>query len=184
MIDKWQTRPLVREGAPNGQDSNFNKEENIWSWAPAGARHQDRQTDWPSVVTWLWLWLWQQAFSDHTSQSVITLGPERPVLGIIGSTLRQGQLPRPSGGYAQRTGQLAASTRRQPYPAHWVTGAAASRRYTSDRSQRPGVCQQPGSYPAAALRPGNRRIPPGNSRQLLHCDQTTNSAAITLTNTP
>jgi hypothetical protein len=29
---------------------------NIWLWAPDGARHQDRLTDWPSVVTWLWLW--------------------------------------------------------------------------------------------------------------------------------
>jgi hypothetical protein len=32
---------------------------NIWSWAPDGARHQDRQTDWPSVVMWLWLWIKQ-----------------------------------------------------------------------------------------------------------------------------
>jgi hypothetical protein len=52
---------------------------NIWSWAPDGARHQDRLTDWSSivihslthhdgltdwssVVKWLWLWeseLWE-----------------------------------------------------------------------------------------------------------------------------
>jgi hypothetical protein len=31
MIDKWQTRPLVREGAPYGQDSNFQTRMNIWS---------------------------------------------------------------------------------------------------------------------------------------------------------
>jgi hypothetical protein len=54
---KRQTRPLVREGAPYGQDSNFQPKINIWSWAPDGARHQDRQTDWPSVAKWLWLWL-------------------------------------------------------------------------------------------------------------------------------
>jgi hypothetical protein len=29
---------------------------NIWSWAPDGARHQGRQTDWPTVAIWLWLW--------------------------------------------------------------------------------------------------------------------------------
>jgi hypothetical protein len=37
--DKWQTRPLVREGAPNWQDCNFQYITNIWSWAPDGARH-------------------------------------------------------------------------------------------------------------------------------------------------
>jgi hypothetical protein len=31
--------------APHGQDSNFRIKRNIWSWAPAGARHQDRLTD-------------------------------------------------------------------------------------------------------------------------------------------
>jgi hypothetical protein len=63
MTDKLQTRPLVREGAPHGQDSNFHLKRNIWSWAPAWALHQDRQTDWPSVAMWLWLclWLWVNA---------------------------------------------------------------------------------------------------------------------------
>jgi hypothetical protein len=56
MTEKWQTRPLVREGAPYGRDSNFQARINIWSWAPAGARHQDGQTDWPSVAMWFWLW--------------------------------------------------------------------------------------------------------------------------------
>jgi hypothetical protein len=46
MTDKWQTRHLVREGAPHGQGSNFQTRRNIWSWAPVGARHQDWQTDW------------------------------------------------------------------------------------------------------------------------------------------
>jgi hypothetical protein len=55
MTDKWQTRPLVREDAPHGQDCTFHTRRNIWSWASVGARHQDRQTDWPSVVMWLWL---------------------------------------------------------------------------------------------------------------------------------
>jgi hypothetical protein len=37
MTVKWQTRPLVREGAPHGQDSNFQTRRNIWS--------RDRLTD-------------------------------------------------------------------------------------------------------------------------------------------
>jgi hypothetical protein len=60
---KWQTRPLVREGAPYGQESNFQGRINIWSWAPDEARHQDRQTDWQSVAMWLWLWLWFLCYS-------------------------------------------------------------------------------------------------------------------------
>jgi hypothetical protein len=43
--DNRQTRPLVREGATHEQDSNFQTRRNIWSWAPDGARHQDRLTD-------------------------------------------------------------------------------------------------------------------------------------------
>jgi hypothetical protein len=42
MADKWQTRPLVREGAPHGQDSNFQTRMNIWSWGPTGL---DTKTD-------------------------------------------------------------------------------------------------------------------------------------------
>jgi hypothetical protein len=34
MTDKWQTWPLVREGAPIEQDSSFHKK--IWSWASGG----------------------------------------------------------------------------------------------------------------------------------------------------
>jgi hypothetical protein len=34
---KRQTRPLVREGAPQEQDRNCHKVINIWSWAPDGA---------------------------------------------------------------------------------------------------------------------------------------------------
>jgi hypothetical protein len=93
-------------------------------------------------------------FSDHISQSVSTLGPERPVFGDIGTTLRQGRLPWPSGGHAQHTRQLAASTRRWPYPTHWVTGAPAACRHSSDRAPRPGVFQ----------RPGNRHIRPTRLR--------------------
>jgi hypothetical protein len=33
MTDKWQTRPLVREGSPYGQDSNIQGRINR-SWAP------------------------------------------------------------------------------------------------------------------------------------------------------
>jgi hypothetical protein len=53
-IYKWQTRPLVREGAPQKQDRNCQRVINIWSWGSDGARHQDLLTDWPSVAMWLW----------------------------------------------------------------------------------------------------------------------------------
>jgi hypothetical protein len=49
----WQTRSLVREGAPNRQNSNFEGKKNsgqmskIWTW------HQDILTDWSSVAMWL-----------------------------------------------------------------------------------------------------------------------------------
>jgi hypothetical protein len=58
VTDKRQTQPLVREGAPQRQNSNFQTENNIWSQVPEWTRHQDILTDWPSVVTWLWLWRW------------------------------------------------------------------------------------------------------------------------------
>jgi hypothetical protein len=41
LIKDRQTRPLVREGAPQKQDRNCQAVINIWSWAPDGARHQD-----------------------------------------------------------------------------------------------------------------------------------------------
>jgi hypothetical protein len=42
--DKRQTHTLVREGGSHGLDSNFQTGRNIWSWAPDGARHQDKLT--------------------------------------------------------------------------------------------------------------------------------------------
>jgi hypothetical protein len=57
-IYKRQTRPLVREGAPQKQHRNCQTVINIWSWTPDGARHQDLLTDWQSVAMWLWLWFW------------------------------------------------------------------------------------------------------------------------------
>jgi hypothetical protein len=56
-IYKRQTRPLVREGAPQKQERNCQTIINIWSWAPGGARHQDLLIDRPSVAMLLWLWL-------------------------------------------------------------------------------------------------------------------------------
>jgi hypothetical protein len=50
-----QIWPLIREGAPQRQYSNFQTENNIWSQVPEWTWHQDILTDWPSVVTWLWL---------------------------------------------------------------------------------------------------------------------------------
>jgi hypothetical protein len=60
--DTWQTRPLVREGAPP-QKKNYKTvtlKKNLWSKIPDWARHQDILTDWPSVAMWLWLWLWTE----------------------------------------------------------------------------------------------------------------------------
>jgi hypothetical protein len=57
VTDRKQTRPLVRESAPQGQHSNFQTENNIWSQVTEWIWHQDILTDWPSVVAWLWLWL-------------------------------------------------------------------------------------------------------------------------------
>jgi hypothetical protein len=65
-IYKRQTRPLVREGAPQKQDRNCQAVINIWSWL----------TDWLTVsrnvtLTWLDLtWLEMQSVSQSLSQSV------------------------------------------------------------------------------------------------------------------
>jgi hypothetical protein len=53
--DKWQIRPLVREGAPHRQNRKCLTATKIWSWAPDWAWHQDWLAYWPSVVMWLWL---------------------------------------------------------------------------------------------------------------------------------
>jgi hypothetical protein len=45
LRDKWQTRPLVREGAPHRQNRNCLIVTNIWSWPPKGL---DTETDWPT----------------------------------------------------------------------------------------------------------------------------------------
>jgi hypothetical protein len=70
-IYKWQTRPLVREGAPQKQDRNCQTKINLWSWAPAGARHQDLLIDRPSIAMYLWLWLWRQLGACRTEYSVL-----------------------------------------------------------------------------------------------------------------
>jgi hypothetical protein len=44
-IYKRQTRPLVREGAPQNKTVTY------------GARQKDLLIDWPSVAMWHWLWL-------------------------------------------------------------------------------------------------------------------------------
>jgi hypothetical protein len=58
--------PSRQRGRPPQEDKDSNSlhaKLKIWSWAPEGARHQDRLADWPSAVTWLWLWLWPCHFS-------------------------------------------------------------------------------------------------------------------------
>jgi hypothetical protein len=75
--DKWQTRPLVREGAPHRQNRNCLTVTNIWSWAPDGAWHQDWLAEWPSVVMWLWLWLKIRC----NKRSASTERPTPPLVG-------------------------------------------------------------------------------------------------------
>jgi hypothetical protein len=53
----WQTRPLVREGAPKRQNSNFEGGKKFWSNVP-GSGSTPRHTDWLTVAMWLWFWLW------------------------------------------------------------------------------------------------------------------------------
>jgi hypothetical protein len=53
--DKWETRPLVREGARHRQNRNCLTVTKIWSSTPEGAWHEDWLADWSSVVMWLWL---------------------------------------------------------------------------------------------------------------------------------
>jgi hypothetical protein len=53
--DKWQTRPLVREGAPKWQDRNFQKKKRSLVKSPR-LGSTPRLTDLLSVVMWLWRW--------------------------------------------------------------------------------------------------------------------------------
>jgi hypothetical protein len=97
-------------------------------------------------------------------QLASTLGPERPVFGVVCTTLHQGRLPRPFGGHAQLTGQLAASTRRWPYPTHCVTGTRATRHFFADRAPGQAASELPHCGQAT---PSNRRMRPGNFRMRL-----------------
>jgi hypothetical protein len=49
-INKRQSHPLVREGAPHGEGSKCQTRTNMWSWIPGPQRgpetKTDRQTDW------------------------------------------------------------------------------------------------------------------------------------------
>jgi hypothetical protein len=66
IIHKRQTRPLVREGAPQKQDRNCQKVINIWSWAPDGARHQD----WLMVSRNVTLTFLQSVVASHSKEPV------------------------------------------------------------------------------------------------------------------
>jgi hypothetical protein len=58
--DKWQTRPFVREGAPDEQGSNFHIRKKNLVMSPSRGQ-TPRQTDWRTVsrnVTWTWTWTW------------------------------------------------------------------------------------------------------------------------------
>jgi hypothetical protein len=82
------TDPTSRQrGRPiqTGLQVSFKININIWSLAPDGARHQDRQTDWLSVVKWLWLWL--DSGSKGTRAWRRSLTKFRCYIGTTGSVL-------------------------------------------------------------------------------------------------
>jgi hypothetical protein len=75
-IYKRQTRPVVREGAPEKQDRNCQTVINIWSWSPDGVRHQDNdrqsQCDF-DLSQWSWVkwWVVGEWVSEWVSESVV-----------------------------------------------------------------------------------------------------------------
>jgi hypothetical protein len=60
QADTWQTRPLVREGAPiKDKTVTFKKKKKTLVKCPIFGLDTKTYwlTDWPSVAMWLWLWL-------------------------------------------------------------------------------------------------------------------------------
>jgi hypothetical protein len=79
-IYKRQTRPFLREGAPEEQDRNCQTVTNIWSWTPGGGS-TPRLTDWPSVAVWLWLWLREFNYSMSSDfRSSFVTAEKKPLL--------------------------------------------------------------------------------------------------------
>jgi hypothetical protein len=78
MSDKWETRSLVREGAPDGQTATFTQKKTSGHEPQLGLDTKtDRQTDWPSVASWLWLWLFWLC-CDVTYEWVLSVRPAKP----------------------------------------------------------------------------------------------------------
>jgi hypothetical protein len=75
------TDPSSRQrGRPHvNRTVTFQSWTNIWLWAPDGARHQDRQTDWLSVEMWLWLWRKQQPIVFHILNHVKMRNLSEPI---------------------------------------------------------------------------------------------------------
>jgi hypothetical protein len=79
--DTWQTRPLVREGAPKRQNSNFEEREKIWLNVPRFGL--DTKTYWLTVshnVTLTLTLTWEQ--------SLVTMRDTLSNAIIVKSTLR------------------------------------------------------------------------------------------------
>jgi hypothetical protein len=67
------TDPTSRQrGRPIWTGLQLSIKINIWSWAPDGARHQDRQADWLSVAKWLWLCVFCLPFCPDDWISIVT----------------------------------------------------------------------------------------------------------------
>jgi hypothetical protein len=76
VTDRRQTRPLLREDAPQRQHSNFHKENNIWSRVPEWTWHWHRLT-----VSRKWLRIWQQkAVIGQSSRRVVIRQSSRTVV--------------------------------------------------------------------------------------------------------
>jgi hypothetical protein len=132
VTDRRQTRPLVREGTPQRQHSNFQTEYNIWSQVPEWTWHHDILTDWPtvrpSVVTWLWLWLWVISLTEEpitSSERVSRVAYERDH-HLIGRSLNRPadqQAVQFLGTWHEDTlspGAVNMEGEINPYPSSWV----------------------------------------------------------------
>jgi hypothetical protein len=114
--DTWQTRPLVREGAPKNKTITLKKRisgqmSQIWAW------HQDILTDWPSAAMWLWLWQIQRSGFDSQHYQVFweVVGLERGPLSLVSTT--EELLGRKSSGSGLETSEY---DRRDP--SRWARG--------------------------------------------------------------
>jgi hypothetical protein len=91
----------------------------IWSWAPEGARHQDRLVDWPSTVKWLGVWGTDLSLREVQRHGDLVPPQPREVVGVAELCLQLADLQLGEGG------ALFAGLRLQPLRP-WGTQTAVS----------------------------------------------------------